>query len=305
MTGAQLRRVAIALAIAVFLWGLVEVFSRRDSGVEESVLLPAIPAEQIETVDLVRPADTVRLQRTGGEAWTVNGFAASPAAVTSLLGALGSATHGELIARNPSSHARMGLDTAGAKRLTVRGADRVLGELLVGHQGRAYQSAFVRRPDGDEAYLVEGELVSLLERGIVDWRDRRILAVVPDSIQAIAVERGPTRYVLERRNGSWALTDGGTIDSARVDRLAAAFGDLEAQGAAFATPAEADSADFAKPERRLVLTGSGGSTLAALAFDSTTTGFWVQRDDAPTVFRLYQWKVDELTPADSAIRRKE
>ena len=305
MTGAQLRRVAIALAIAVFLWGLVELLGRPANGVEETELLPAITAEEIGSVDIARPADTVLLRRGDGDAWTVNGFAASPAAVTSLLAALGTPARGELVARNPSSHLRMGLDTTNARRLTVHGADRVLGELLVGNQGRAYQSAYVRRPDGDDAYLVEGELVLLVDREIADWRDRRIVAMTPDAILGIEIERGGTRYALERWAGSWELAGGGALDSARVARLASAFGNLEAQGVAFATPAEADAADFTRPERRVVLTGSGGTTLAALAFDSTANGFWVQRDATPTVFHLFQWKVDELTPADSAIRRKE
>jgi hypothetical protein len=305
MTGGQLRRVAIALVIAVVLWGLVEILSRRSGGIEETALLPAIPADEIGSIDIEHGADTVQLRRAEDDAWTVNGFVASPAAVTSLLGALGTPTNGELVARNPSSHARMGLDAAAARRFTVRGGDRVLGALLIGHQGRAYQSAYMRRPDGDDVYLVEGELVPLLDRGISDWRDRRIVAVPADSIQAIEVERGRRRYALERRDGSWVLAGGGAVDSARVARLAAAFADVEAQGTAFATPAQADSADFTRPERRVVLTGSGGATLAALAFDSTANGFWVRRDGTPTVFHLLQWKADELTPADSTLRRKE
>jgi len=305
MTGTQLRYLAIALGIALALWGLTELLGSRGGGVERTALLPAIPSEEIGAVDIARAADTVRLRRGEADVWTVDGFPASPAAVASLMDALGAPTGGELVARNAASHARMGLDSAQAKRLTVRGGDRVLGELLVGNQGRAYQSAYARLPGGDAVYLLDGGLVPLVDRGVNDWRDRRIVSVVPDSIRGIEITRGRTHYALERRDDTWALAGGGAVDSARVAQLVSAFGSVEAQGTAFATPAEADSADFTRPERRVVLSGSGGATLAALAFDSTASGVWVRRDGSPTVFRLFQWKVDELTPADSTIRPRD
>ena len=305
MTGTQLRYLAIALVIALALWGLAELLGSRGGGVERTALLPAIPSEEIGAVDIGRAADTIRLRRAEGDAWTVDGFPASPAAVASLLEALGAPTEGELVARSAASHARMGLDSAQAKRLTVRGGDRVLGELLVGNHGRAYQTASARLPDRDDVYLLDGGLVPLVDRGVNDWRDRRIVSVVPDSIRGIEIARGRTHYALERRDETWALAGGGAVDSARVAQLVSAFGNVEAQGTAFATPAEADSADFTSPERRVVLTGSGGAPLATLAFDSTASGFWVRRDGSPTVFRLFQWKVDELTPADSTIRPRD
>ena len=145
----------------------------------------------------------------------------------------------------------------------------------------------------------------LVSRNVNEWRDKRILVVEPDSIGGIDVERGRIRYTLERRDGVWSLADGSAVDSVRVARLVEAFRTVEAQGEAFATPAQGDSADFTRPERQVRLVGTDGAELAALSFDSTDTGFWVRRDGRETIYLLNRWKVDDLTPTDSAVRRKE
>jgi hypothetical protein len=305
MTAAQLRRVAIALVVAVFLWGIVEILARRGDTVEEVPLIPAIVGDEVDAVVIRSAQDTIRLERSGDGTWRVNGFATAPDAVTALLDALGEPTAGELVAQNPSSHERMGVGRSSATHVTVRRGDRVLGEVLMGAQGRSFRSAYMRRPGQDDVYLVEGELVPLVGRDVNEWRDKRIVVVEPDSIGGIDVERGRMRYTLERQDSVWSLAYGGAVDSARVERLVQAFRTVEAQGEAFATPAQADSTDFTRPERRVRLVGTDGTELATLAFDSTETGFWVLRDGRETIYLLNRWKVDDLTPTDSAVRRKE
>jgi hypothetical protein len=305
MSAAQLKRIALALTVAVFLWGLVEILGRRGDTLGETPLLPAIPMDTIDTVTIAGASDTIRLERTADTAWTVNGFAASPEAVGTLLDALTDPTQGELIAQSPSSHERMGIDTATAKRFTVRGGEEVLGDVLVGGQGRSFRSAYLRKPGDDDVYQVEGELITLIDRTVTDWRDKRILSVEPDSIDGITVERGSTRYSLVRTDGGWSFAGGEAVDSARVARLVESFARVEAQGAAFATPDEASAADFDRPERRVRLMGPDGSELASLAFDSTDAGFWVRRAGGETVYQLNRWRVDDLTPADSSLRHRE
>jgi hypothetical protein len=274
MTAAQLRRVAIALVVAVFLWGIVEILARRGDTVEEVPLIPAIVGDEVDAVVIRSAQDTIRLERSGDGTWRVNGFATAPDAVTALLDALGEPTAGELVAQNPSSHERMGVGRSSATHVTVRRGDRVLGEVLMGAQGRSFRSAYMRRPGQDDVYLVEGELVPLVGRDVNEWRDKRIVVVEPDSM-------------------------------ARVERLVQAFRTVEAQGEAFATPAQADSADFTRPERQVRLVGTDGTELATLSFDSTEAGFWVRRDGRETIYLLNRWKVDDLTPTDSAVRRKD
>jgi hypothetical protein len=72
----------------------------------------------------------------------------------------------------------------------------------------------------------------------------------------------------------------------------------------FATDAQADSLDFAHPARTLTVLGARNDTLLHLVFDSTASGTWVRRAAGGPVFRLDFWRADQLTPADSALRKK-
>ncbi len=101
---------------------------------------------------------------------------------------------------------------------------------------------------------------------------------------------------------TWAFDDGAAADSAAVREWLDELRDITAQGSAFATPAELDSLDFTRPERRLTLVQTGHDTLAVLLLDSIASGFWAQREAGGPVYRLYTWRVDELTPADSTLR---
>ncbi len=305
MTVQQLRRIGIALVVAFGLWGLAQILGGGGDEIAQSDVLRAIQAEEVDTVEFAGAADTVRLVQVTPGTWFVNGYTASPDAVAELFAGLAEGATGELVARSATSHERMGVDDVGGKRLRFVRGDQTLATLMLGGQGRAYRTIYARRAGEDEVYLLEGQLATLANRPVSDWRDKRIVAVTPDSIARVVVGRGRTSYTLVRGDSAWTFADGTSTDSAAVARLIGEFGSLAAQGNAFATPAEADSTDFSRPDRHLTLSGASGDTLAALVFDSTASTFWVRHLDGGTIYRLYQWKVDDLTPADSTLRKRD
>lgn len=303
MTGRQLTRIAVALVVAVFLWGLVEIVSRDGDVVEAGELLPTLQMVEVDAVTFVQDGDSIRIARSAGDEWVVNGYPASPQEIGALGAALAEGITGDLVARNPESHERMEVDAAGARRLIVGRGDQVLGELLVGAAGRAYRSAYARRPGADDVYLIESELVPMLDRSVNDWRDKRVVVLSADSIGEIEIRRGGTRHRLVRGDGEWTV-DGRATDSTRVRRLVDALASWEVPVTAFTTPAQADSADFRRSERALRILSVGGDELAAIAFDSTDGAFWARRDGDDTVYRVYSWKVSDLTPADTSLLQR-
>jgi hypothetical protein len=237
--------------------------------------------------------------------WTVNGFPADASSIGDLFTALADATTGELAAQNPSSHARMEVDESNGTRLTVSRGEETLVNVLIGRQGRAYRTVYVRADGADEVYLVESQVGALAGRAVNDWRDKQILAVDTASVARIEVERGRDRYALVRGDSAWSFADGVATDSAAVQRLLGEFSSLDAQGSGFPTSEQADSLDFGTPDRRVSLLDAQGATLAALVFDSTTGNFWARELEGETVYQLYQWKANNLTPADSTLRRRD
>lgn len=304
MSPRVLKRVALALGALLVLWGAVELFVGRSDVLEQVTAVAAVTEAAVDSVEFLRQDDTVRLVKHEGQ-WRVNGHRTGAEAVGELFAALEEGVNAELVARNPASHARMGVDSAGGRfRIVAGGTTKV--ELILGKQGPAYRSRYVRPVGDDRVYLMEGELARLFDREEYNWRDLEILALEPDSIGRIAVERGDERYVLGRADTVWTLADGSPTDSGLVRRMLDGFRRLTAQGAQpFATAAQADSADFARPDARVTLFGSAGDTLAGLVFDSTDSGFWVRHDSGGTVYNLMRWKVNELLPAESSVKQEE
>jgi Domain of unknown function (DUF4340) len=303
MSARTLGRLAMLLVVLLLLWGGAALSrSRADTPRSASRFrLPAPAASAVDTVRITRPSDTVVLARRDSS-WTVNGHPAARSAVTELFTALRDTTSpAELVAERPASHAGLGVDSAKGTRVRLVRRDSVIGDFIAGQRSADMDGGYVRLAGRPEVYLVRSGLAGLLERGPDEWRDHRIATVPVDSIAAIEVQRGKLSYKLSKDGGKgWTLTPGGPADTAAAAQLRQAYGEIDAAG--FASAAQADSARFDRAKRRATALKSDGSPLLRLVFDSTANGFWVRADSGGTVYRMDNWAVDRLAPADSTLR---
>ena len=144
-----------------------------------------------------------------------------------------------------------------------------------------------------------GNLAQVLEKSSDEWRDRQIAGVSADSVARIEITRGKRSYRLGRDGTGWKLAPGGRADSSAVAELLGSYRQVDAAG--FASEAQADSANFARAERRAALLRKDGTPLVTLTFDSTANGFWVQAGEDSVVYRVDAWSADRLVPADSTL----
>jgi hypothetical protein len=304
MTPKQLARLAMVLGALLLLWGAASLARRGSRGPSETdrFAIPAVARDSADSVIITRPADTTRLVRGDSTTWTVNGHPASQTAIQELFAALAdTARRTELVAGRAASHAALGVDSAkGAGVRIVRG-DSTVANLVQGNRGPTLDGGYFRAAGDSAVYLVSGNLAQLLERSQDEWRDRRIARVATDSVARIEISRGKRSYAVRRDGAGWVLAPGGPADSAAVAALLADYGKVEAAG--FATKAQADSARFARPDRRAALLRADGTPLVTLALDSTANGFWAQAGKDSTVYRVDTWFADRLTPADGTLRK--
>jgi hypothetical protein len=302
MSPTTLLRTLGLLAALLVLWGAFALFRGSLSDAPVALSLPALTVADVDRLTLVGGRDTTRLQREAAGGWTVNGHLAAADRVVELLDAAhDSAVTTELVARSAGSHPRLGVDSAAGRRVRFFQGDRVLLDLVFGNEGGGYQTAYVRRSGEDDVYRLNGRLATLMNRDAEGWRDRTIAKVAADSVAGVRVAHGARGFALTRAGAAWQV-DGAPADSAEVARFLGRLADVVAAG--FASDAQADSLDFARPDRRLVVTGTAGDTLLALAFDSTASGVWVRRAGGGPVFRLDTWRYGDLTQADSTLRRR-
>ena len=306
MSAHHLKLIAVGLAVVLLLWGGSALFSRGSDTVTGSLALPALTAAQVDTITVVKRADSIVLAKQSATAWSVNGHRAALDQVTELLHALRDTIPPELVAEDTSSFGRLNVDSAGGRWLGIRGDGKPLARLIVGARGSEYSSAYVRLPGDRHVYLWRGRLAQLMDHGVDDWRDKKIAALDPDSIAALDVERGKDRYTLRRAGQGWTL-NGAVADSVAVRRYLERLRTITALG--FATPAQLDSTRTARPTRRLVVrraAGAAGAVLLSLTFDSTATGVVVRHvagvgGEAATAYRMNPWDVDGLTPTSQSL----
>ena len=305
MSAKQLLRLALMFLGLLLIWGGAAMARYRDktSVATDAFKLPKITLATVDTVVLTHGADTAVLAKKDTSRWTVNGHPAASQAVVDLFSAFAdSASGSELVAERKTSHAGLGVDSAGGTRVLIKGGGRTLADLVAGHRSSDFSGGYVRRTDQEATYEMRGRLVEWLTRASDEWRDHRIAGVLTDSIATIEVSRGAKRYTLRNAGKEWELSPGGLADSTAVANLVAAYRTVDASG--FATASEADSARFSPPDRRSRLLRKDGTPILTLLFDSTKAGFWVKPDSGTTVYRVDSWNGDRLAPADSSLRAR-
>jgi hypothetical protein len=308
MSSKQLLRLLAVLAAVLVLWGAVALASRRsDEG--STGIVPKVDTAVVDSIALIGPRDSTVIRRGRNRAgWRVNGHAVDSQAVGQMLRALADPkASAELVARNPTSHARLRVTEDSGRRVRVLGQGRALIDVLVGKQASDGDGIYLRRANQPDVYLIGGELSSALARQGDDWRDRTIAKVSRDSVAAIEISRGKRSYSLRRREGRWVLGSGAPADSAAVAGLLSSYGRLEAAG--FASKAQQDSLRFDRRRRTARLLAAGGKPLLSLAFDSIGSGIWVRAEQPGSatsgeVYRLDSWTADQLTPPDSTLRKR-
>jgi hypothetical protein len=301
MNPKQLKRVAIVLGVVLLLWLSAELLGGGRDDMETAFVLPALQETNVDSVVFASVSDTIVLARLGGS-WLVNGLEASPDEMSAFFAALADASEAELVSTSALLHARMGVDTAGGTSLKLVDGAGVVAALVFGNAGRQYNTRYVRQDSSNFVYLYEGGVSRFIQRSVDDWRNKRMLDIESASLGEVSVRRGRESYTLVQRDSVWRYSTGAAADSAAVRRMLGQYSPLDASG--FATEQQVDSADFESPDRSVTMLSQTGDTLAALVFDSTAAAFWARMSPEGTVYRLLQWKVNQMMPADSTLRQR-
>lgn len=301
MTPKQLTRIAIALAVLLALWGFSELLSTGSDTTAARFDLPKLTSADVDTVKLFRPADTLVLVKQADTSWSVNGHLAAHQSVTQLFNALKDTGRAELVAESATSHEQLGVDSTKGKRLELIKGGQHLLSLVVGDRGPGWTGVYVRRPEEDRVYLIHADLGNLAERQLEDWRDKVVAQVAADSVREVRVQLRRGGYTLRLGRQGWAFATGAKADSGEVRRMLEQYRTLTADG--FPTPAQSDSLDFQRPDRRITITGRS-APIADLVFDSTASWWYVRPGDRGTVYRLGSWRMSQLFPTDSTLKAK-
>ncbi len=300
MNPRQLKWAAAAMVVAVILWVVSERTAEQPDDRDMRRVLP----EQVEGVDRIVFAsleDTVELRRTA-TTWTVNGLEIDNMRLATLFAALQDSAGSEVVATSATVHARMGVDGSGTTFTLFRGDD-VVAMVLFGNSGADESSIYARNEGDDLVYRYDGLLTQLVALGVNDWRSRVLMNVPVESLARVEVDRAGITSALTRQGGSWVLSSGAPVDTAKVAMMLSRFQPLEARR--IASDEHRDAADFSTPERRITLFDAAGVTLAALVYDSlggVGAGFAVRAKGDETVYQVPWRTLDQIMPPEEELR---
>lgn len=304
MSSKQLVRLAVVLAAAVVVWAVLALTRRSTGDRAIRLAIPRVDTSAVDTVVFAKGADTALLVRGADHRWRDDGYPAAASNVAQLLSALADTASNstELVAESKAAQPGLGVAADSGQHVRVIAGGHVALDWITGHQTSDYAGLYVRPVGGDTVYSLHGRLTGAFGHGLVEWRDHTIVALAPDSVHRVEVQRGRERYALVRgAKGSWMLAGAGAADTTAAKVLLDHLNPLSAES--FATPAQAKAAQFARPTARVRVFGAASAPLADVLFDSTKTGVWARSDTGATVFQVESWTMDGVAPAEKTLQK--
>lgn len=284
MSDRLLKRLVLVLAVLVVAWALARFVGGIGGRAAASFDLAAVAEFALDSVVVAAADDTIRLR--AGDGWTVNGHPAAADVEASLKRALEQAQLGGLVGRNPENHERLGVTRAAGRRLTVYSGGTAQLSLIVGRRGRAFGQAYVRREGEDEVFTLQGTLISLVNRGVDDWRDKEIIEADRELVERIEFSYPDESFALARDSAGWHVEpSGAAADQNAVGGVLSILSGMVA--VSFVDESVADTLTWEPPSGRLRLVGPDGMAMGELVFlEHEEVGFYVRRAGSPIVYTI-------------------
>jgi hypothetical protein len=301
MSDRLLKILGGVLAVLVVAWAVARLVSSGGGAPEPAPFELASSSElEIDSVLIASATDTIVLR--AGAPWTVNGYEATAEAGESLGQQLGEARVGRLASRNPANHERLGVTSATGRRFTLYSEGQTKLSIIFGERGGAFEQVFVRREGDDEVYVLQGGLVSLVNRAVDDWRNKWIVDAVRADIHSIEFTYPDESFTLVRDSAAWRIEPSAAqADDNVVSNLLGQLAQLQALG--FAHDSVADTLTWDSTTVGVRVLGLEGIELGDLTFlDRGDVGYYVGRLGSSVVYTLASWAGGQILKREEELR---
>lgn len=301
MTELTLKRLLGVFAIAVAVWVVSSLLSGGGSGAitapgEISGFFDGVDATTVTAIDIERNGETVRLEPQDGD-WRVNGFPADTANVSRFLRVLDSAQVGDLIANNPGNHERMGLSPDSASSVALTMNDGSSRTILLGKAGQRFRTAFVRLPDDDAVYLLDGDLRAHVNRTLEIWRNRNMVAIDTTRVARVEVDAQDGGYAIVRGDSLWTVEGGGEVGRSALNGIMAELHLFVASGFV----AEGDSIAGLEGATTTRALSESGELMAEVTISDGAGDRWATTQSDDYLYRVTSFRAGRIAPTREAL----
>src|SRR5271156_694901 len=231
--------------------------------------LMAFNLDDVQKLIIARDnGQTVEIDRDGDN-WKIVKPAPSPAdntAVRMALGTLVNARASDFVSDAPSNVNQYGLEKPHLTATVVLKSGEQQSMLFGFKQsGEGKSGIYVRRGERAPVYAVAEYVMTSLDKSPLDFRDRTIVKVDPEAVEAIKVKNSDGEFTLKRVPvGNWAVVAGGKTtegDIPVVERLLNQFRDLKSESIVADPMPSAQPFGLDSPALEITLIGKDGKPL--------------------------------------------
>ena len=247
MESKQVGYVLIAL-IAIGVAGIVlRLIAAGSSELTLEGILPVSP-DVIDRVTIAAPTGVeARLEKIN-DIWQIEREDAFVPKLNQLWTAAQDIDGAQLVAMNPSNHARMGVREGQGINVAFWRDEFKQEEFIVGNWSQDVRLCYLRKPARDEVYAIPCPFGNIFDSSADGWRDPVIASIPSDAIASIEFDYPDEDFVLRRVERGWIAESADASEPANVFAVNAVLGTLEAFIAAgFAPPNETEGLDFNGP----------------------------------------------------------
>lgn len=217
---------SLTLIVQIVIGILLFMPDDSDSGRAAGPLLAEFEPDHVVNLTIQdRDDNTIVLHKTGEDEWVLpdkGDYPAQRTRIQQLLNGLQSINRNRLIARNASSHDRLGVSGDEYERLLeVALADGGTRTIYLGTSAGA-SAAHVRLGDEDTVYLTSELAAWEVPARLASWIDTTYFSVPRDAITTLQIENANGVYQLQKTGDSWSLVglaDDETFDPESVTSL--------------------------------------------------------------------------------------
>ncbi len=198
-----------AIALVAFYLYETRKETKEKSAKEEAKLLVPFKPDQLERIILKRDKESIELEKrkdAGSRAWEIVSplHASTDAfALSGLTRKLSELKFERLITENAKDLAEFGLDKP-SLTITYK-AGKHEGMISFGSKSPIGYGIYATTGEGKKVYLIAGLDKQEIDKSLFDLRDKKLLTLETDQVNRVIIERGTTRWILNKKDDRWLL----------------------------------------------------------------------------------------------------
>lgn len=268
----------------------------------------AVESDKIDEIAVKSESGDRTTLRRNGKIWEIVQPAAAAVdegAVSGITSNLSSVEIQRVVEENPADLKEFGL---GDPRVEVAFKSRgQQHRLQIGSKTPSGSDVYATIGDQKKVFLISSYLDSTFNRSTFDLRDKAVLKLDREKVDALEVTASGRTTRFQKVNGEWQITQpaAGRADYNAVDGLVSRLSSLQMKSLVASDSPDATRAGLDKPAATVRI-GSGSSQATLLLGTANTEGAVFARDASrPLVFTVEASLVDELKKDASDFRQKD